>query len=150
LIQRDPQNKTWKTVAAPGHTSFLRSHFEAHPTFYVVFRHHHPYPLIIGGTEPPRAREQVGKMLRTLWTMGDIPKSGLARKAIGGGGWMILAVGEYSATIVVFSLQPSTEQQDLVRDLHADFERANRVSLIRQLSPEKMVFPQRALLEELR
>jgi len=46
-------------------------------------------------------------------------------------------------------LEPSSGQARLVRDLHADFERANRLPLSRQLyQAERMVFPQRALIEQ--
>ncbi len=147
LMERNPQNDAWKQVAAPGHTGFLKSHFEAHPQFYVVFRHRHPYPLATEGEETPKVREQVGKMLRVLWHMDSIPRGGLARKSMGNGQWLVLASGEHAVTFVVFSLQPSAAQQTLVRDLHADFERANRLALMREQGPERMVFPQRALLD---
>ena len=49
----------------------------------------------------------------------------------------------------MFSLEPSIAQARLVRDLHADFERANQAALARGwIVPERMVFPQRALVEE--
>jgi hypothetical protein len=48
----------------------------------------------------------------------------------------------------MFNAEPSNAQARLVRDLHADFERANQAALARGwIVPERMVFPQRALVE---
>jgi hypothetical protein len=146
LLQRNPDNDAWRQAAMPGHTGFLREHFEAQPIFYVVFRHHQRYPLITGGEQPPRAREHIAKILKGLWNAEESPREGLARKEMGGGHWLVMAVGEYSLTVVIYSLQPALVQNNLVRDLHADFERANKISLERNLAPERMVFPQRSLI----
>lgn len=145
LVQRNPNNDAWRQAAAPGHTGFLKSHFEARPVFYVVFRHNDPHPLISSGDEPGEARPQIVQILKALWRSTETPRVGLARKAMSEGQWMIIAVGELALTIVVYSLQPSTTQQNLVRDLHTDFERANKMALQRGLSPDRMVFPQRSL-----
>lgn len=146
LIERNPGNNAWRQAAAPGHTGFLRSHFEAQPIFYVVFRHNDPRPLITGGEEPSSAREQVVQILKALWrTPEQPPRTGLARKAMADNAWMVIAVGELAVTIIVYSLQPSASQQNLARDLHHDFERANRTALQRGSSADRMVFPQRAL-----
>lgn len=146
LHQRNPDNDLWRQAATPGHTSFLRTHFEARPVFYIVFRHHNTKPLIKAGVEPADAARQIGSLVKIVWKMEKIPTSGLARKAMGDGQWVVMALGEFSMTIVVYSLQPSSHQHNHVRDLHSDFERANRVGLQRNLSTQKMVFPQRGLL----
>ncbi|MBC8097813.1 MAG: hypothetical protein H7Y11_00080 [Armatimonadetes bacterium] len=78
--------------------------------------------------------------------METIPNQGLARKAMGDGRWLVLVLGGCALSVVVYSLQPSQQQYNLVRDLHADFERANLLSLQLGLASQKMVFPQRALL----
>lgn len=145
LIERNPNNDAWRQVATPGHTGFLRNHFEAHPVFYVIFRHGDPRPLMAVGDEPSPVRPQIVQILKALWRGGEKPRAGLARKGLDDGQWMIIAVGELALTIVIYSLQPSAAQQNLVRDLHADFERANRMALQRGLSSDRMVFPQRSL-----
>lgn len=147
LIQRNPQNEAWKQVAKAGHTTFLRSHFEAQPVYYVVFRHHQRQPLISGGAQPPNSMGQIVAVLKQLWAMKTLPPVALARKPLDAGLWLVVAVGQHAVTIVIFSLQPSNAQADLVRDLHSDFERANRLSLQRDLGVEMMVFPQRSLLK---
>lgn len=148
LIERNPDSKAWKqVVSTAGHTTFLRQHFEAHPLYFLVFRHKVAQPLMVGGKTKP-VMQEVAPMMRTLWSLKNRPKAGLARKSMGDNRWMILAVGEYSATLVMFLLEPSVAQCSLVRDLHADFERANRAALEQDCAPiERMVFPQRALVE---
>jgi hypothetical protein len=80
--------------------------------------------------------------------MPNRPKAGLGRRQLTSGTWMILATGEHAATAVAFTQEPSTSQARLVRDLHADFERANQAALARGwIFQERMVFPQRALVE---
>lgn len=147
LHQRNPDNDLWRQAALPGHTGFLRSHFESRMLFYIVFRHRDPRPLIKAGEEPSKETgRQIGAIIKTVWQMDQLPPTGVARKAIGNGQWIVMAMGEFALTVAIYSLQPSQQQYTLVRDLHNDFERANRLILQRNLSANKMVFPQRALL----
>jgi hypothetical protein len=147
LIERNPNNDAWKQAAAPGHTSFLREHFEARLMYYLVYRHNQFAPLMLGGKQQPNI-EQIGTVLRSLWNMPNRPKVGLARKEMGNGQWLLLALGEYAVTLAVFQLEPSASQINRVRDLHADFERANRPALENGTrSLDRFVFPQRALAE---
>ncbi len=147
LIQRNPENDAWKAVAAPGHTTFLRRHFEAKPLYYAIFQHNRTTPLMIGGQQQPNMT-QVGDVLHGLWGMKNRPKAGLARKEMGNGNWLVLSLGEYAVTLVMFMLEPSPMQANKVRDLHADFERANRMALASDTkSLDRMVFPQRALVD---
>lgn len=148
LIERNPENAAWKQAAAPGHTSFLRDHFEARLQYYLVYQHTIPTPLMMGGKQQPNM-DQVGGVLKSLWGMKNRPKIGLARKDMGAGQWLVLALGEYAVTLTLFLLEPSATQANLVRDLHADFERANRRALERGTrSLDRFVFPQRALTEK--
>lgn len=148
LIQRNPQNEAWKQAAAPGHTSFLRDHFEARLLSYLVYQHNIPTPLMIGGKQQPNVEQIIG-VLQTLWRLPNRPKSGLARKELSGGQWLVLALGEYAVTLVLYQLEPSSAQANLVHDLHMDFERANHLVLQRGTrSLDRFVFPQRALTEK--
>jgi hypothetical protein len=148
LIERNPDNEAWKQVAAPGHTSFLREHFEARLLYYLVYRHNLFAPLMMGGKQQPNV-DQIGAVLRSLWNMPNRPKVGLARKELGNGQWLVLALGEFAVTLTVFQLEPSATQINRVRDLHTDFERANRPALENGTrSLDRFVFPQRALAEK--
>lgn len=148
LIERNPQNEAWKQAAAPGHTSFLRGHFEARLLSYLIYQHNIPTPLMIGGKQQPNV-EQLISVLQSLWRLPNRPRAGLARKELGGGQWLVLALGEYAVTLALYQLEPSVAQANLVRDLHMDFERANQLALQRGTrSLDRFVFPQRALTEK--
>lgn len=148
LLERNPQNDAWKQAAAPGHTSFLRDHFEARLLFYLVFQHNIPTPLVMGGKQQPDMTK-ISHVLRQLWENKKRPPVGVARKNMGGEQWLVLALGEHALTLVMYMLEPSLMQIHLVRDLHADFERANLSALTRGTrSLDRFVFPQRALTEK--
>lgn len=146
LLERNPDTDAWRAAASQGKTLFLRDKFEARPLYFVVFRRGDKQPLHSEGKLPTRAAEQVHNMMKLLWRMEEW-KTGLARKSLGDGLWLLLMVGQQSLTIIIFFFQPSTLQINLIRDLHTDFERANSKLLERGLPPERMVFPQRSLLE---
>lgn len=148
LLKRNPENPAWKQAAAPGHTSFLRQHFESRLAYYLVYQHNMATPLMMGGKQQANM-DQISTVLQSLWQMSKRPKIGLARKDMGGGQWLVLALGEFAVTLAMFMLEPSVAQATLVRDLHNDFERANRRSLSRGTrSLDRFVFPQRALAEK--
>lgn len=148
LVQRNPESQAWRQAAAPGHTTFLRNHFQAQVVFFGVFKHKDPRPLFMNGEASPDAREQIARILKSLWSLDEVPAAGLARKSMGDGSWIVLATGEQAVTIVLWSLQPSANQNEHVRNTHADFERANAIALSRNLGANKMVFPQRALMAQ--
>lgn len=145
LIERDPSGRAWQSAAVEGHTSFLRDKYEARPLYYVVFRNGEKRPLIADGKLPQKAAEQLHKLLKVFWQM-KTWRQGLARKSVGDGFWLLLMVGNNALTISVYFLQPSTIQTNQLRDLHTDFERANKQALERGLAADRMVFPQRSLL----
>jgi hypothetical protein len=148
LVERNPQSEAWKQViAVKGQTGFLRHHYEAQALYFIVYHPRIPQPILGGGRQTPDER-LITPMVKAVWTLPNRPKNALGRKPVGDTQWLILAVGEYAATAVMFSLEPAMGQARLVRDLHADFERANGAALARGwVVPERMVFPQRALVE---
>lgn len=147
IQQRNPDSDAWKQVAQPGRTTFLRSHFEAVPSYYIIFRHRVQKPIFYAGEHPKHNTKHIVGALQQLWSLKKIPSNGLARKEISNGRWMVIAVGEHTTTIVIYTLQPSTAQANLVSDLHKDFERANRLSLVRGAAADRLVYPQKALLK---
>jgi hypothetical protein len=148
LLARDPKSQSWKQAAAPGHTTFLRGHFEARLLYYLVYQHEVMTPLLVGGGQQPSI-DEASLVLKQLWSIKNRPKVGLARKNMNNGQWMVLALGEFAVTLALFQLEPSTTQANLVRDLHNDFERANQRMLERGTqSLDHFVFPQRALAEK--
>lgn len=148
LTERNPDSPAWQQVAKPGHTGFLRNHFQSQPLYFLIYKRGDTTPLMAGGDESPESDyPRIQKLLATLWKMSDQRKAGVARMSYGNNRWLILALGEKTVSVVMFNLEPSLAQINLVRDLHADFERANYFALERNLSPGRMVFPQRALIE---
>lgn len=148
LQQRDPNSPAWKSVVENVNTRFLREHFQARLLYYLVYQHGKATPLMMGGTQQPNM-ERIAQVLQQLWSMKNRPPSGLARKDMGNGQWLVMAVGEFSLTMALYMLEPSVRQMNLVRDLQADFERANRASLHQGThSLDRFVFPQRALTEQ--
>lgn len=146
IISRDPQNEGWKQAARSGKTDFLREHFEARPVNYVIYLHRQNKPLMGGGTRPDMQR--IASLLRALWGMEKL-RVGVARLALKSPYWLIMAAGYYSVTFVTFHLEPSGVQANRVKDLHEDFERANRIFLERgRINKARLVYPQRALLEQ--
>lgn len=147
LLERNPETTAWKRVAQPGRTDFLRTHFEAQAAYFIVFQHQRRDPLTTGGEQPEGTTQAIRRALKHLWSMDEMPETGLARQEIDENRWLILANGKLAVTIVIFNLQPAQAQVHLIRDLHQDFERANRLSLQRNLPADMMVFPQRSLIQ---
>lgn len=148
MVERNPDGEAWKQVLGiQGQTSFLRSQFQAQTRYYIVYRNQNRDQITTGGRESA-SEFGIKPVLDRVLAMPDRPPLGLGRRAIDENHWLILAVGEFAATAVIFSLEPSYAQARLVRDLHADFERANKAALARGwIVPDHMVFPQRALIE---
>lgn len=146
MVERNPDSDAWRHVlGVQGQTHFLRNHYEAQTIYYVVYRHQRYEPITAGG-KPPLNMTAILTALSRVWAMPDRPALGLGRKPLDAGQWLILATGAHTVTAMVFSLEPSVAQARLVRDLHADFERANHAALTRGwITPEHMVFPQRAM-----
>ena len=147
MLERNPDSDAWRSVVQQGYTTHLRSQFQARTIHYVVFRRGNPKPLISSGKLSRKTAVQIHKMLRVVFAM-KTHRTGLARKSIGNGNWLVMAIGDLALTIVTFSLQPSSLQTSKVHDLHADFETANQRALKNNQPSDRLVYPQRALLED--
>lgn len=147
LLERDPDGSAWQQAATPGHTGFLLDHFEARPLYYAVYTLAPPRPLTLGGRQNPDFSE-IAPALHALFSAATLPAAGVARKRLDNNRWLVLALGKHAVTLVVFALEPAPAQIKRVRDLHAEFERANQAALARGTRTlERLVFPQRALVE---
>jgi hypothetical protein len=148
LMQRNPTSDAWKQVlGVRGHTTFLRAQYQAQVTAFGVYALSPARPLLHGG-RPVHGWSGVERLLRQIDRIGHRDGQSLGRRMIAEDIWLILAVGAHTATAVIFQLEPSLMQARQVRDLHADFERANHTLLMRDGYPrDRLVFPQRSLLE---
>ncbi len=155
LLARDPNTHAWQSVARGGHTTFLRQHFEARVLSYAIYNYgvvDPTTPIIIQGPEP-LADAVARPVLTALNVMLNTRISGkpirALQKPIDGGHWIGIFPGKYTAALVHFSLEPSSQQFTQMVDIHSDFERANRVTLEHGIrTPEQLVFPHRALFEQ--
>jgi hypothetical protein len=152
LLARDPDTHAWQPVAQPGHTGFLREHYEARVLSYAIYdqRPQHIGNLISSQGAPLLDPELAKKILTAIGiVMRNHRNLTAQRKQFGDGQWAVFIPGQYTTSIVLFSLEPSTRQVTLVHDLHQDFERANRVTLERGIRhPDHLVFPHRALFDK--
>jgi hypothetical protein len=149
MLARDPNSQAWQSVARPGHTTFLKQHYEAHALAFAVFDYSSLDPITVqGGTPmPDAAMKQILQALHLVrQTRRDLKP--LSRK-ISVGNWLVIVPGNYTVAIALYSLEPAAYQIKIARDLHLDFERANRHALERGIrQPEQLVFPHRALFEQ--
>jgi hypothetical protein len=146
MLERDPKSESWRNVAAQGSTAFLRERFETRLLYCVVFRRGDKTPLLTEGRLPQKAAVELHKTLQSIWASPHW-RSGVARKSLGEGMWLVLVLGERSFTMTIFLFQPANTIINKVRDLHTDFEQANTLMLMRGALPTQMVFPQRALFQ---
>jgi hypothetical protein len=147
MLENNPDGTSWKAVAERGSTMYLRDQFQARLLYYVVFGRGNQTPLLSEGKLTRSAAEQLMKLLQVLWGM-KAWRKGLARKSLGDGMWLLVCIGDNGVTLAVYFLQPSTLQTNKLKDVHEDFERANKYSIEKNLPAERMVFPQRALIEK--
>ncbi len=149
LLRCDPDTQAWQQVARSGHTTFLRQHFEARVLAFGVYDQGKFDPFISQGTMP-LPREATQPILTALYVIQKTRKelSPISRKATNGH-WLVIVPAVYTTALALFSLEPAAQQVLLVRDLHYDFERANRRVLERGVrQPDQLVFPHRALFEQ--
>ncbi|HLY25514.1 MAG TPA: hypothetical protein VKQ72_04185 [Aggregatilineales bacterium] len=155
LLARDPNTHAWQSVARAGHTTFLRQHFEARILCYAIYDFgvvDPATPLAMQGPEPlpvtvaKPVLTALNVMIKTR--ISEKPMRAL-QKPIDGGHWIAIVPGKFTVALAHFSLEPSPQQFSQMLDIHADFERANRVTLEHGIrTPEQLVFPHRALFEQ--
>lgn len=149
LLRRDPDTQAWQPVARAGHTGFLRSHFEARVMAFGLYDSGQFEPFVAQGTITLPG-DAIQPILTALYIVQRNRKElkPISRKAPNGR-WLVVVPGAFTTAIALFSLEPAAQQVALVRDLHYDFERANRRILERGIrQPDQLVFPHRALFEQ--
>ncbi len=149
MLARDPNSQAWQSVARPGHTTFLKQHYEAHTLAFAIYDYTSADPITVQGNTP-MPEGSVTQILQALHmvrqTRSDLKP--LSRK-ITIGNWLVIVPGSYTVAIALYSLEPAAYQIKIARDLHLDFERANRHALERGIrQQEQLVFPHRALFEQ--
>jgi len=72
----------------------------------------------------------------------EIFRAGMRSTEMENGQWLCFVPGAYTTLIALFSLEPSTNQLDMVERMHKDFEEANRTALqAGQIDPNQLAYP---------
>ncbi|MBK8135084.1 MAG: hypothetical protein IPK52_04470 [Chloroflexi bacterium] len=141
LIEKNPDSDAWKKAAAPGVTEFLKEEFRPEVKLCATLKLGEDQPLYIDGKVQPETAKALYGEFKSLKITST---KGLFRREITNG-WMVVAVGELSVTLVIYSGEPSVEQTRRIEDIHRVFERANGIALRANAPVHRYVFPQRSL-----
>lgn len=151
LLSRNPDSHAWESVVQPGHTSFLKQHFEARVLSYAIYDQEQFELVSITGTLQLERSQLEAVLHRLKAIMRERGNPGPAQKKFNDGRCVLFVPGETTVAVAIFSLEPAAVQIQRVRDIHRDFERANQHALLtRDYQSERLVFPHRALFEEKR
>jgi hypothetical protein len=140
LRQAHPESDRWKVVLEEGKTSFLMQLNEAVCHALALYDLTKRERFFLQGEMPPSAEEAMA-LLRTFGPSGTDPLTGriLATQAEDGSA-LLLIPGEYTAALVAFSQQPPGWQVRALREVHRNFEGANKVPLARG-DRRALIFP---------
>jgi hypothetical protein len=149
LLARNPESQAWQSVIQPGHTQFLKQHYEARVISYAIYAQDTGEQ--VNATGPVLMKQaQVEAVLARLKVVSQARGNpGPAQKKLPDERCVLFAPGEQTVAIVIFSREPASVQTARIQDIHRDFERANQHTLRRHdYTSSRMVFPHRALFEE--
>lgn len=72
----------------------------------------------------------------------EIFQAGMRSTEMENGQWLCFVPGPHTTLIALFSLEPSTNQLQMVERMHKDFEDANKTALeAGEVDPEKLAYP---------
>ena len=139
LQQAHPESDRWRVVLEEGKTSFLLQLNEAVCRSFSLYDLQTRTRLFAEG-DVPQSAEQAMALLRTFGQAGEANPGRMLATQGEDGSALLLVPGQFTAALVVFSQDPPAWQVRAMRELHSNFEAANRSSLTRgeRLS---LVFP---------
>ncbi|MBN1565229.1 MAG: hypothetical protein JXA10_15395 [Anaerolineae bacterium] len=150
LLARDPQTNAWQSVVRPGHTQFLRDHYEARVISYAIYAQETAALISVMGPlqiKPMQAQAVLLRLKDVSQKRGQNP--GPAKKMMRDGRCVLFVPGQHTVAAVIFSREPAGVLVARIVDLHDDFERANQHAIQRgDYATGRMVFPHRALFED--
>ncbi|MBN1564797.1 MAG: hypothetical protein JXA10_13200 [Anaerolineae bacterium] len=72
----------------------------------------------------------------------EIFRAGMRSTEMENGQWLCFVPGSFTTLIALFSLEPSSNQLEMVERMHQDFEQANKAALeLGQADPKKLAYP---------
>lgn len=139
LQQAHPESDRWRVVLEEGKTSFLLQLNEAVCRSFSLYDLQTRTRLFAEG-DIPRSAEEAMALLRTFGQTGKSQPGRMLATQGEDGAALLLVPGQFTAALVVFSQDPPAWQVRAMRELHTNFEAANRSALTRgeRLS---LVFP---------
>ncbi len=145
LLARNPDTQAWQSVARPGGTRILRERYEAHVVGYGIYRYEGAAVIIEKGIT---TKNEAAPLIGALAAFREQPEARPMIRQLTDKAWVIGVPGKQTASLFVYTFEPAAFQIKTARDLHLNFERANRHALDRgAVQPDQFVFPHRALLE---
>jgi hypothetical protein len=140
LQQAHPESDRWRVVLEEGKTSFLMQLNEAVCRSMSLYDLQNRARLFAEGDVPKSAEDSMA-MLRNFGQGSNPAKPGRMLATQGEDGSALLLIpGMYTAALVVFSQDPPAWQVRAMRELHTNFEAANRSTLARG-ERRSLVFP---------
>jgi hypothetical protein len=140
LKQAHPHSDRWRVVLEEGRTSFLMQLNEAVCRSIALFDMDSRERIFLQGVLPKSAEEAMG-LLRTFGPSGDEGAQGrMLATHTDDGSALLLIPGNFTAALAVFSQDPPGWQVRALREVHLNFEAANRVHL-RTKNHAALIFP---------
>jgi hypothetical protein len=131
LHQSHPESDRWKVVLEEGKTEFLLQLNEASCLGVGFYDINTKSRLHMQG-EMPDSAEEAMSLLGTFGSAGgDAPAGRMLATQSEDGTTLLLIPGRYTASLVVFSQDPPGWQVRALREVHQNFEAANRLTLER-------------------
>lgn len=131
LHKSHPDSDRWKVVLEEGKTSFLLQLNEASCLGVGLYDINTKSRLHLQG-ELPSSAEEAMSLLGTFGSAGgDSPAGRMLATQSEDGTTLLLIPGQYTAALVIFSQDPPGWQVRALREVHQNFEAANRLTLER-------------------
>jgi hypothetical protein len=131
LHQSHPESDRWKVILEEGKTSFLLQLNEASCLGVGFYDINTKSRLQVQG-EMPASAEEAMSLLGTFGSAGgDSPVGRMLATQSEDGTTLLLIPGRHTAALVVFSQDPPGWQVRALREVHQNFEAANRLTLER-------------------
>jgi len=140
LHERHPGSEKWRMVLQDGKTNFLMQVHEAICYGVAVYDYNTHEPMYIEGKLPENSQDGIA-LLGAFGgpAAGDQSEHMYATEA-DDGSTLLLIPGRHTAALVSFSKEPPEWQARALREVHHNFEDANR-AVFEQALPRKLVFP---------
>lgn len=129
LKVQHPDSDRWRVVLEEGKTSFLLQLNEAVCQSMAVYDKETRKRIFVEG-EMPEIAEEAMTLLRTFGPSGaDAPHGRMMATHADDGSALLLIPGQFTAALAVFSQDPPGWQVRALREVHLNFEGANRAAL---------------------